>query len=100
MKSKVEISMLPEEYQEAAEIIGIDSYLKLCHHYGGSNLYIPKKDRVTRYVRDEQIKREFDGGNYKEISRKYRLSESHVRKIVGNPSATTHKQTSIFDFLD
>lgn len=95
---KVELSMLPEEYQQAAEVIGIDSFLKLCKHYGGTNLYIPKKDRVTRHIRDVQIKKDFDGANYKEISRRYRLSESHVRKIVGNPS--THDQTSIYDFLD
>ncbi len=91
--------MLPEEHQEAAELIGVDAFLKLCHHYGGSNLYIPKKDRVTRHIRDTKIKRDFNGSNYKEIGRKYRLSESHVRKIVGNPSSN-HKQTNIFEFLE
>jgi len=84
--NSIELSMLPEEYQDAAEIIGIDSFLKLCHYYGGTNLYIPKRDRVTRHFRDIKIKQEFNGGNYKELSVRYKLSESYVRKIVGGIS--------------
>ena len=93
----IELSMLPEEQQAIAELIGVDAFLRLCQQYGGSNLYIPKKDRVTRHIRDIKINREFDGANYKELARKYKLSESHVRKIVGNVSA--HQQTDIFEFL-
>ena len=84
--TSIELSMLPEEYQDAAEIIGIDSFLKLCHYYGGTNLYIPKRDRVMRHFRDIKIKQEFNGGNYKELSVKYKLSESYVRKIIGGIS--------------
>lgn len=94
---KIDLSMLPEEYKETAEVIGVESFLKLCAHCGGSNLYIPKMDRVTRHIRDAKIQKEFDGGNYKELARKYKLSENHIRKIVGNP--IYHKQTNIFDFI-
>lgn len=97
--SKIELSMLPEEYQQAAELIGIETFMKLCHYYGGTNLYIPKKDRVTRHIRDAKIQAEFDGANYKDISSKYKLSESYIRKIVGNPSQQVD-QTTIFDFID
>lgn len=101
MRNKIEtdISMLPEEYQQMAEIVGIDAFLDLCHNYGGSNLYIPKADRVTRHIRDKEIKKAFDGGNYKELAKKHGLSESYVRKIVGNPSGPRLVQTSIFEFL-
>lgn len=95
---KIELTMLPEEQQAIAELIGIEAFMKLCEYCGGSNLYIPKKDRVTRHIRDTKIKLEFDGANYKELARKYKLSESHLRKIVGN--ASSHQQTSIFEFLE
>lgn len=89
--------MLPEEHREMASVIGVQVFLQLCHHYGGSNLYIPKLDRVTRQIRNLEIRHEFNDSNYKEISRKYNLSESHVRKIIGNSSS--YEQTSIFEFL-
>ncbi len=93
--------MLSDEHKEIASVIGVEAFLRLCEHYGGSNLYIPKRDSVIRYVRDTEIKNEFDGGNYRKLARKYHLSESHVRKIVANSDAKylVHKQTDIFDFL-
>lgn len=98
-KEQIELSMLPEEYQETAEVIGVEAFLKLCYHYGGSNLYIPKQDRVTRHIRDSKIKKEFKGGNYKELARKFGLSESHIRKIVGNKRYSL-QQTTIWDFVE
>ncbi|GLC87510.1 Mor transcription activator family protein [Lysinibacillus piscis] len=98
MDGCITVSMLPEEYQGVAELVGIDLFLKLCSLYGGSSLYIPKKERVTRHIRDIKIKSEFNEGNYKELSRKYNLSESHIRKIVGNPRII--EQTTIFNFLE
>lgn len=98
---QIKLSMLSKEHNDIAAVIGVDAFLKLCEHYGGSNLYIPKRESVIRYVRDTEIKKEFDGGNYKKLARKYSLSESYVRKIVANSDARylVHKQTDIFDFL-
>ncbi|KYG90370.1 hypothetical protein A0U40_18420 [[Bacillus] sp. KCTC 13219] len=93
--------MLSQEHRDIAAIVGVDAFLKLCDYYGGSNLYIPKRDSVTRYVRDTKIKEEFNGGNYLALARKYQLSESHIRKIVANsdPKHIVHAQTNIFDYL-
>ncbi|MED4377967.1 Mor transcription activator family protein [Schinkia azotoformans] len=98
--ASVDIDLLPDEYKEIVSIIGFDIFLKFCDHYGGTNVYIPKKERVTRLIRNMKIQKEFDGGNYRDLSIKYKLSESYVRKIVGNPSDTTIEQTTIFDFLE
>lgn len=95
-----DIELLPDEYKEIVSIIGFEVFLKVCDHYGGTNVYIPKKERVTRLIRNLKIQKEFNGTNYRELSIKYKLSESYVRKITGNPPTTSVEQTSIFDFLD
>ncbi|MEC1178523.1 Mor transcription activator family protein [Metasolibacillus meyeri] len=98
---QIKLSMLSQEHGDIAAIIGVEAFMKLCDYYGGSNLYIPKRDSVIRYIRDTAIKNEFDGGNHRKLATKYNLSETHVRRIVANsdPKYLVHKQTDIFDFL-
>lgn len=98
MTNAMKVSMLPKEYQEIARVIGVNAFLKLCKHYGGVNIDIPKTRYLTQHVRDTRIKCEFTGKNVKTLCRKYKLSEQQIRKIVGAP--TTHIQTSIYDFTD
>lgn len=73
---------LEGEQREIAECIGIDSYLKLVRHFGGTSIYIQKADKVSKSSRDEQIKLKFNGGNYKALAREFNLSESSIRKIL------------------
>lgn len=98
MTNTVKISMLPREYQEIAKVIGIKQFLKLCRHFGGVNITVPKTRYLTQHVRDSRIKRDFTGKNVRTLSRKYNLSEQQIRKIVNAP--TTHLQTTIYDFTD
>ena len=48
---------------------------------GGSSLYIPSENSVTKPVRNKIIKEAFNG-NYKQLSRKFGISEVQVRNIV------------------
>jgi Mor family transcriptional regulator len=45
-------------------------------------LYLPKLDALIRKIRDEKIRNEFNGGNYRELAIKYKLTEVWVRQIV------------------
>lgn len=80
----VSIFQLEGEQRELAEIIGLESYKKLVEWCGGSAVYIKKSDTLTRNQRNDEIRKDFNGRNYREISRKYNLSESSIRKILSD----------------
>ncbi|MDE6520395.1 MAG: DNA-binding protein [Ruminococcus sp.] len=71
-----------EQQREIAEVIGIEAYRKLVDYYGGSRIYIEKSDTITRPDRNDEIRKKFDGGNYKQLAREYELSEETIRRIV------------------
>lgn len=73
---------LSGEQKEFAEIVGLETYRKIVEHYGGSSIYINKADTLTRSERNAEIKRKFNGSNYRELAKEYGLSEPSVRKIV------------------
>lgn len=79
---KITLENLKEEQKEIAEIIGIENYIRLVKCFGGSSIYIHKADTISRVIRDEQIKIEFNGHNYKELALKYNLSTNQIREIV------------------
>lgn len=100
---KIQIEDLDEEQKQLAELIGIDKYKILLQTYGGMSIYIPKPDSFAATIRNEQIKDEFDGSNYKELSRKYGLTEVWVRNIVSDKvkelkSKPVDGQMNLFDF--
>ncbi len=80
--SAVTLDMLPEEGREIAEIIGVESYMKLVREYGGRSIYIHKLDAVIRILRDEQIREDFNGDNHGVLCKKYNLSEKQIREIL------------------
>jgi len=74
---------IADEQQKAlAELIGIENYKKLVEVYGGSSIYVYKRDSFLRTLRDKKIKEEFKG-NYKELAQKYNLTEMAIRNIIG-----------------
>lgn len=90
------------EQKQLAELIGIDKYKKLLQTYGGMSIYIPKPETYAAIIRNEKIRQEFNGGNYKELSRKYRLTEVWVRNIVAEKAQELKTkpadgQVSLFD---
>ncbi len=78
----ITIENLKEEQKELAELIGIENYIKVVKYFGGSSIYIHKANTLSKYIRDEQIKKDFDGVNYKKLSSKYNLSVNHIREIL------------------
>lgn len=79
---KVQIESLDEEQKILAELVGLDGFKNLVKAFNGTSIYIPKVESIEKAVRDELIRDEFDGGNYKELALKYGLTETWIRNIV------------------
>lgn len=82
IRGLIQIESLSAEQQKVAELIGIENYEKLIETYGGTWLYIPKTDAFERAARNRRILDEFDGYNFKQLARKYSLTEVQIRTIV------------------
>lgn len=80
----LQLEDLDEERQQVARLIGLDNFKKLMEVYGGVYLYIPKADKLERIERNEQIRAEFNGYNFRELARKYDLTEVSIRSIVSD----------------
>jgi Mor family transcriptional regulator len=52
---------LPESLRDVVDVIGIDNMKELIRLAGGSNLYIPSENSVTKPVRNKIIKEAFKG---------------------------------------
>jgi Mor family transcriptional regulator len=50
--------------------------------FGGYAIYIPKNIEAENEIRNSQMLKEFNGSNYQELSRKYGISERHVRLVL------------------
>lgn len=81
---KVKLSDLDDEQKQLASLIGLENYKSLVKEYGGLSIYIPKVEGFEMLYRNEKIKEEFDGYNYKQLAKKYGLSEVRIRVIVND----------------
>lgn len=72
---------LPEGVMDIVDTIGIDAFKDLVRLAGGSNLYIPNENSITKEYRNKLIRESFEG-DYKSIARKFGISEVQVRNIV------------------
>jgi Mor family transcriptional regulator len=78
--SELKIEDLKELHQEIAEAIGIDGLIKLSEAFGGSHVYIPKTDEITRQLMRSKAIEEYNGGNMRKLIRETGKSESTMRK--------------------
>ena len=79
---KIQLDNLEEEQKALAELIGMDAFRSLVRAFNGTSIYIPKIESLEKTVRDQLIKEEFDGGNYRKLALKYGLTETWIRNIV------------------
>lgn len=52
----------PIATHKLAELLGVDSFNKLCELYGGGNISVPRAARAYRSVRNQRILRDFANG--------------------------------------
>ena len=75
---------VPEILQNLIDIMGIEAFIELIKQYGGSSLYIPNENSVLKPIRNRLIKQYFNGHNYKELAKEFKISEMQVRNIIHN----------------
>lgn len=63
-------------------LVGYDAICKMADMLGGSAIYIPTKKRIFNGCIRQQILKDFDGTNYKELARKFGYCERTVRSIL------------------
>lgn len=85
MINKLTIDDVPENLKSVACAIGIDALRSLIKYAGGTSVYLPSERCITKPVRDRVIRESFCG-DYKEMARRFGISEVRVRKIVGEKS--------------
>lgn len=78
----ISLNQLSGDQRELAETVGLEVYKILIENFGGCQLYIPKWETIYKEVRNKKIRENFNGFNYRELAKKYNLSEKTVRKIV------------------
>ena len=99
LSEELTLEMLPEgPYKQIAEAIGPENFYRLAEVVGGSTVYIPKPESLTRPVRDAHIKAEFNGYNHPELARKYGVTERWVRQLCGE--GKLEGQMSLLDYGD
>ncbi len=82
LRFKLGEAQVPEELHWLYELVGQERFYQIIDTAGGELIYFPKRSTLERDLRRQAIHREFNGANVREISRKYGLSERHVRTIL------------------
>jgi Mor family transcriptional regulator len=73
----------PDNFRDIAEAIGVDAAVALCKLTGGTQIYIPKIDRIGTTARNQALYKEFSAGkSYPQLAIEYNLSERAVREII------------------
>lgn len=73
---------LDENDRELADCIGLENFKNLVRNYGGENIYVKVPTNMCIDIRNRHICSEFNGGNYKQLARKYNLSIVSVYRII------------------
>lgn len=75
---------IPEFLQGLVDIMGIEAFIRLIEEYGGTSIYIPNEKSILKPIRNRLIKKHFNGNNYKELSKEFKISEMQVRNIINH----------------
>ncbi|MBP3812330.1 MAG: hypothetical protein J6E49_04370 [Acidaminococcaceae bacterium] len=86
---------LPEQLQEVLRLTGLENFVELCFLMSGTTLYIPKLDRIVSPARARLLAREFNGGNYAQLAKKFDITETWVRQTI-NRENWKKRQLSLF----
>lgn len=68
---------------ELVQVLGVENTVRLIEVFGGSQIYIPKFNNLSREYRDSEIYKDFLSGiSYSELRHKYKLSEKTIRAVI------------------
>ena len=78
---EIQSDQLAHIYCELAELIGTEAALKIHAAYRGQQINFPVNLFTKEFVQ-EQILREYDGTNVKQLASKFGYSEKWIRTII------------------
>lgn len=76
------------------EILGMSIMDRLCGILGGSRIHVPGLRVLERFVRNEQMVKDFNGRNFEEVARKHGLSTNQTFKILNGDRRGRRKITT------
>lgn len=82
LMNELDYDDLDETQQELADCIGMEAYKKLVMTYSGESVTVRVPERITLKLRNEKIRSEFDGGNYRELALRYGICSRSIRRII------------------
>lgn len=68
-------------YQEIAEILDVESAIKLYEHFRGQQVVFPQKLYNQNYVYT-YVKKNYDGSNMRELCQMFNYSDRRIRQIL------------------
>lgn len=75
---------LDETQRELADCIGMEAYRRLIATFAGETIKVRMPKGLTRPLRNEKIRNDYNGYNIRELSRKYNLHENTIRDIISD----------------
>lgn len=97
---KSETGLGAQTYAYLVDLVGTDNVKRLCQHFNGDDVYIPKMSEQLRVKRNQAIVVEYNSGSsVREIMRKHNLSDRQIWTILKTTemdSPATTEQESLF----
>ncbi len=86
MYDDIQMDDLPKNIRDIADVIGLESTLKLVKLCSGQAIYIPKIETCEQAAKHREIYEEYkksrSGRIYAELAMKYNYTENYVRDII------------------
>lgn len=91
----------PKPEHALAQLLGLADFKKLCHYYGDTALEIDRCAGAIRALRNTKILEDSVTMTDRQIARKYKMTERHVRRIRSElPLPKDPRCLDIFEFFN
>lgn len=78
----LKVEELPEHYQDAAAVIGVEAMLKLCQSFPGVPLYFQRVEETLRPAKKAYVVAHFTGSNHRRLALDVGLPLATVYEIL------------------
>lgn len=78
-------------YKELSELIGVEATLKMYKQFKGQQITFPVRLYSSDCIKNQVLK-EYNGANFKELAKKYGYSEKTIRRMVNKVKEKTGKE--------
>ena len=78
----IDINEFREPYKSIAEVIGVETMIKLSENFPRFTLYIPTISGLLKQATYKNIIEEFNGTNVKQLALRYGVSERTIYRIL------------------